>query len=311
MSSELTTRIWWNDPEKTVRSRLLDLIQAFEAWKGVAVEWSTVVVKRNFPGNEILRLVNDVAFEKLISAYQESESDKITAYTSFPCWRFHKDGPEWAGVMAAISCWGNAYGQGMNFRRQFEGHAELTLINSAPFFGYLDRSSDTFPATLENEKVGENLEALMALLQEATAKCNPAKWLSYSDEGSSYIPINAHIAFYDNLSILLEEVIAFKIILLKGQADEHLPPVESLETLLGTGYHHSFRTEEQENELLVRFKKIAASTFQPDISHLKAVLATEKYDFFNFGEGFLVLDYPFFLNSLLQDFFLELLEEPV
>jgi hypothetical protein len=311
MSLELDVRLWWDGSDLSTSERFEKTLGAFESWRGGQVEWTSAVLRKAVPGNKIKSLEGPLTTAQVLGLFPEDTTEDyyITAYSYMPCWRFSKEGISDEFVPIALSGWGNNYGTGFNFDRRFEGQAQFSVLNSGPFFGVMDRESQDFLPTEQNAKVEENLERLMEVLQTITLHAEPTVWMAFSDEGSSYLPLNAHAAWFENPAKLLQVVQAFKADLSAVNASQRLQPIESLDELRGTGYGHSFRAGAAEAQILKRLQKIATSPKAAHAMALDEVLNKGKYDFYEFEEGLILLDFPFFLNSFLDEFVLDLLEQ--
>lgn len=311
MSRELDIRFWCEDDFGSLRSRFELMIQAFESWRGEGVQWSSVVIQHKAPGNEIRQSQDNLTAEKIIAMLPAGELDeyKVTTYGSMPCWRFSGENIYLGEVAVAISAWGNTYGEMFGFDRQFEGHGQLCLLNSKPFFGLLDLETQEFPANNSNAKIEENVEALLSLLIELTTRLKPAGWMAFTDDGSAYCIFNAHLVYFSNSRFLLNQVLAFRIMIQYGHPKQALVPVDTISSLIGTGYHQSFRTAAQDVRLLQRLKDCSQKSISPTEAHVQRVLASQKYDLMQGTDGAIVLEFPFFLNSFLDEFVLDLLED--
>jgi hypothetical protein len=311
MSLELDIRFWW-DEEINPAQGIASMLQVFEKWSGGEINWESANVRQHFPVNEIASLGAHPSASRLLEALKRHDSSdlKINVYGSFPCWRFSEGEPISGAIPVAIACWGKDYGKKMeDWDTSMQGHAQFCLLNSRPFFGVLHSDTQEFPFHDLNAKIQENLDSLLQLLQIFISDLHPLQWLAFSDDGSTYLPIHAHAGWFATQHQLLQVANIFMDILKRGDARNGIPPIASLSVPSLRDYLNSMLPKDRSMELFQRMKAIAAMQASANEGGLQRLLDSKKFDYFDYQSGLILLDFPFFLNAFLDEFFLALLEE--
>lgn len=303
MSLELDIRIWWDSNDRL--KQIQQVLAVFEQCRGEAVEWKPCVMKRSVPGGEGLTLNSPVTTAQFMDwVVDDLSHHKVTLYSHLPCWRFGAQADEKASVPIAFSFWGKEFGKTIGFDQRQEGNGQITLLQCSPYIGTVISKASESEARLRNDRMEENLDALIELLKQVSIQSAPSKWMAFANNGAPYVPIHAFAGWFANPDVLLDCVSETLDTLRHGRPQDKLPAVAEIETLQGTGYQHSFRSPAEAAQLLLGMKAAAKYGLPPQRAQLQKALENGAIDSIPIKDGQILLDYPFFLNNFLDAFLL-------
>ncbi len=295
MATEIDTRIW---TDENVIESFIKSLKSIEISIGNPIEWGKLKVAQNAPGN-IIHELNELdtlsEIEVFVSNLRDKEELNITLYFSLDVARFVKGKVLEGSVQCAISFWGNQYGRTFNLDQTKEGNGQLSILNVGPYCAVI---GDQRQYTEVNNKVSENIENYIDLLQHIIRNIDPKKVLVFTDAGE-YVITNAHLAYFKNNQELNKSFDDF-VNLLNATGREVLDDNSGK----SHWFLHEWRDLELQQSLREKLLLIANKTKTKIDTAEKArtILENGNYDFFEFQDGLLILDYPYTFNSFLDAF---------
>lgn len=308
MSTELVIRMWF-DERASPGSRLLSLIPFFEQQGIHDGTWKGLVIRDAASYKELFRLQ-----EKLTSAHiaevlagYDGDHVHLSARTALPCWRFNGTVAEDGYIPCWIETWGTGFVSSTGRRREIEGDAAFIVSNSGPFIALLEPEADPHVQQV-NQYVGENLERITTLILTIANDLQPWAIKGFTEQGLDQ-PLNAHLVFFRDPQVLINDVAFLKELWDHGLPGYSTPPLrDSVKTLDRYALHY-WRGVEASQALCAQLADVIGTSDHLTVQQL-AQIAWWKYDNYEVQQGRAVLEYPYWLNSFLDRFYLDLLKSP-
>jgi hypothetical protein len=181
-----------------------------------------------------------------------------------------------------------------------DGHAELWTTKAGIF---LSRGSNPTRLVL----VEQYLEQLTQLLLSLIKTLDPASVVVYTGDGMRH-PLNAHALWFPNRAAILDCLALIALLWRDGCPAWKLKPLVQPESVNDSWALHEWRTDEQRRTLWQRLADNIEHYTSVSSDTVDRVLSGGKFDFYEAGEGLLLLNYPYFMNGFVDEFFLALLE---
>lgn len=308
MATELDSRLWFS--ESQVSEVFLKLIHIVSENKICSNEWKNLVIKEAVPGKTSFEQTGEVSLGELkkIASNFNTSSTKLTIYVPIECWRFAGLKSEYEHVMMAVSCWGRDYGSNIGFDQEIEGNAQISVLSAGP---YCAIENDDGKSELEkvNLHVAENLENLISLFQDISLKASPQKILTFSDAGQ-YILSNVHMSYFSRYEDIKTSILHFMSIMRDGLVNYNLKPMAKADPAGDSFLFHEWRSVEQRHALKSSLEQVNITGYKVNNEGIRDVLQSGKYDFFDReeDESLLVLNYPYFMNAFIADFFVDVIK---
>jgi hypothetical protein len=306
MATELTVRLYF-DAEPASRSVFAQLVDAITAWGEANAPWQGLRVSG--PQRQVIHRDDAPLEPSALTAAAACFGDgahQISSRISYRCWRFHGRTAEPGSSLAWVEAWGDRYGEarGEDVRRIW-GSAAFTIADVGPYCAVLEASDAEVAAV--NQRVEDNLERLTKLIFGFVGTLRPASLKVFTDQGL-YLPFNAHLAYYASEARLLDDVRLVAEVWRRGLRDHQVPPLAEVSDGKSIAFHW-WRSDEARHRLATklggRIERAAAATTD-DVGR---ILASGRFDTYTAPIGFVVLDYPHFMNAFLDRLFVELLDE--
>lgn len=307
MATELDTRIWLMQKAYSTRDLFVKMLETVEESEICSGKFSNLSVYENIPSNKVLSKNeehNSTELKEILASFN-SEAFKFTIYVPLCCWRFSGYAATQSNIQLAISCWGSEFGRSIGLDIFYEGNAQLSVLSVGPFCELINDTSTL--ALAVNSKVEENNESFINLLLCIVKVLTPKKMMTFSDAGA-YIPINAHIAYYNSKDEIIQDYVWLKETLISGNVTYTIPSLLDGRFESDFNILHEWRTQISKEKLSMElFKIIKSSCISRE--RISSVLKSGKIDSFENGDAVMILDYPFFANNFLDEFFLDLVTE--
>lgn len=308
MATELDSRLWFS--ESQVSEVFLGLIHIVAESKICSNEWKNLIVKDLVPGKTLFEHSGEISIgelEKIVNNFNTS-STKFTVYVPIECWRFTGLNSEHGHIMMAVSCWGRDYGTSIGFDQSIEGNAQISVLSVGPYCAVVNAESKEEIEKV-NSHVAENLENLISLFQEISLKASPQKILTFSDAGQ-YILSNAHMSYFFSYDEIKRSIQHFMSIIKNGLVNYNVRPISSSDAISDSLLFHEWRSSEQRLALKNRLLEINGTEYKVNSKGIEDALQSGKYDFFDRAgnESLLVLNYPYFMNAFISDFFIDVIK---
>lgn len=306
MATEITTRLYF-DAEPAPARVFAQLVEAVAAWHEDTPRWQGLRVTSG-PQREVVHRDDAVLDTRdLISAAArfDARSQQISSRTSFPCWRFHGRAADRGSSLAWVEAWGDDYARfhGEDPRRVW-GSAAFTIADCGPYCAIVD-AADVDAATV-NERVEDNLDRLTKLVFRIVETCRPASLKMFTDQGA-FLPFNAHLAYYASEDRLLGDARLIAEVWRDGLPGHQLPALEDIADARSIAFHW-WRSDESRRRLMAALGARISRVDAIAAADVQRVLASGAFDRYDLSPGFLVLEFPHFLNAFLDRLFVTLLD---
>jgi hypothetical protein len=305
MATELDSRLWYGERRAPVQ--FMELVRTISASEICVNNWNEFSIAESAPGKVILEVGGNISLDELQKQVQLHDGNnlKFTVYVSIRCWRFSGMNAEMANVGMAVSCWGDDYGAVFHFDQTLEGHGQISILSVGPYCAIVDKE-ETEAVKNVNEHVAQNLNDLLDLIQLIVSRIRVEKLLTFSDVGH-YALFNVHLAYFAGLDQIRLAIDQFLKMGREGNPHYNIRPWRDIE-MSKSFLLHEWRTPEQRQALKERLVSLlGAADANVSTGRLYRVLETGKYDFFDKDGSLIILDYPFFMNAFIAEFFFDLL----
>jgi len=305
MSTELLIRIWTDD-RVSARVQLLNIIKVFEnqgikkgSWKGLTVRGSNLAKK-------VLKLQEPLSWEQIDAALAEHDRDDLhlSVRCALPCWRFDGVIPQEGFVPFWIEAWGSEFANSAGRCREVEGDAALSLANSGPFIALIE-PEETPQIQQVNQCVEKNLERVTDVILAIAEHIKPVTMKAFTAQGL-YQPLNTHLVFFRDPTVLINDLIFLKKLWDEGLPSYRTPPLRNSVDKPDLYALHPWRELEASRILSAQLAGVINNVdrlSRSDLDHIN----WQHYDNYEGKNGRVVLDYPYWVNSFLDHFYLDLL----
>jgi hypothetical protein len=309
MSTELVIRIW-DDNEISPTAQLLNLMKIFElnevsqeGWKGLTIQESDLS-KKTPQSNKVL------SSQEINTALAEYNRDDLplSVRSAFSCWRFDGTIIQKGFVPFWIEAWGDSFTNKTGRCKEIEGDAAISLVNSGPFVA-LTQSEDAPQIQNINQHIEKNLESVTDLILAIAENLNPLAMKVFTDQGL-YQPLNAHLIFFRDRTVLLNDLIFLKKLWNEGLQNYHTTPLREWGNSPDSYVLHHWRGLETSQKIYNRLASLIDKFNHLDTQNFDFI-EWSHYDNYESKNGRLVLDYPYFVNSFLDHFYIDLLSNVV
>lgn len=305
MATEVTVRLYF-DPEPELARVFAQMVEAISTWGESNAPWQGLRVSG--PQRQVIhRRDEEMQSDAVIAdaARFGDGSQQLSSRISFRCWRFHGRTAELGSSLAWVEAWSDGYAQvrGEDARRIW-GSAAFTIADCGPFCAEI-AAEDAATAAV-NERVADNLERLTALIFRIVETVKPASLKVFTDQGA-YLPFNAHLAYYASEARVLEDLRLINHVWHQGLPGHQIPPFESIVDGKSVAFHW-WRNDEQRRKLAAAIGGRLVRANDVDEDDVRRVVASGNFDTYSAPTGFVLLDYPYFMNAFLDRFFITLLE---
>jgi hypothetical protein len=301
MATDLSIRLYFSAPSSIERFEAL--VEALEDSPLANHTWHGFRVATRRPLQYRVHRDDRMTAAQVREAAREAGlgiDEDLGSYTSLRCWRRDDDGMVEGSVVAYLNVYGDEYIRMNEEDPRMAGQAAITLSHAAPFVVDITGQDATY-----NEKVEQNLDNLTGLMVDLANALQPDALRLFTDQGL-YLPFNSHLSFFRRAEIVLEDIELLRQVWKHGLPLHRVPPLHSYTGGVQNGALHLDRTPAQRHELWQRLTAGLGHT--PTVDDVHAILTSGRFDTLTKGEGFVVLEYPHFVNSFVARFYLEVLE---
>jgi len=299
MATELHLRLWWDDADPM--ARFLDLVDVVAAWPPADATFQGVALR----DGRMQKTWSDAGIStardlRASLAGRDLGVSAVSTGSAFEAWRFQGTTPVAGHLRLGVESWGAGWRP--ERERNVEGDAALWMQTAGPFVALL---GDSEVERQVNERVEENLERLLDLCQTLIRELGPVRLMVWTDAGLS-LPVNAHLAWYREPGQVLHDLRWMRTLWEQGLPAYKIPPLREPDTPQSATILHGWRSLEQRTRLWHALQERIVLEAQAE--DVVQTLRSGAFDTLTHGDGFLVLDYPHPLNTLLDRFYLAILE---
>jgi len=309
MSTNIEVKFFFNenyDPNEIFSQ----LLRTISDWDSIVDPWQYFCVEEYEPFNYIQNIPKKIpSYKKIDTIINQYDGlhHRYSASIPFNCWRFNNYSAEEGYLILDLRSWGPTFHTLKVGDLRLEGSASLTISTPGPFCALLSTDS---VSKIVNHYVEENLDKITQLFFLIVESLSPNSIKVFVDSGL-FLPFNTHFAYYkDDLSIITD------IKLIKDIWDGNLPQYESIASLkeYNSNVHdycfHTWREEEQRKKIWYKISSALQNSKKDTKKNiLNKVIKSEIFDFYKMKNGICILDYPYFFNNFLDNFYIWVMEE--
>ncbi len=304
MSIELVTRLWLGD-EVPARVQLTNLMQIFESrgieeasWKGLTVRDSNLS-RKIFQSQE---LMSSIQVETALADYDKADLH-FSIRSALPCFRFKGMTPQKGFVPLWVEAWGKEFNESVGRCREIEGDAAFSLADSGPFIALIEHE-ETLQVQQVNQCVEENLDKVTEIILTIAECIKPMTMKAFTAKGL-YQPLNAHLVFFRDSFSLIDDLKLIRKLWNEGLPNYRTAPLRESVNKPDLLAFHPWRGMESTSALVSRLAAAMDSVHYLNHTCLETI-DWKHYDNYESSGGRVVLDYPFWVNSFLDHFYLDL-----
>lgn len=223
-------------------------------------------------------------------------ADFLSTGIAARAWRFEGRVAVAGAVRLGVDAWEDGHPQRPD--RALDGDACLWFQHAGPFVAALREGYAEADARVE-----ENLEALNALLLLLIQEIQPDRLAVYTDAGFHH-PLNAHAVYHRRRAGFMEDLALIRRLWREGAPGWRLAPLADPSTPKDGDTLHGWRSLEQRARLWAAVGEILGQDERE--GRVGEVLTSGVFDFYERGEGVLLLEYPHMLNAFIDRFYIEL-----
>jgi len=284
------------------------IVQALAQWKPASGKFEDFDVERESSHNRVVSLRGEFGLEELLHAASGMNDPEfmLGVDTSYRCWWDSEDGNgmEQRDSLLSIYTTGVDWHKWANIDLRIRGQVEM-YFHLAP---YNELMAGTNPRQDEiNQYVEMNLISMSDFMLSMAQKLDATSMKIYQED-MLQIPLNAHLAYYRDTQALQDDLRFIAEIWKRGLPPYSLGPVKdgNPEDLERVVYR---RDEAWKDRMMNALSELLPIKAMPTAEDVRAVLHSRRHDYCDRNEGFAVLDYPFYMNSMLDRFYIEVLKQ--
>lgn len=273
--------------------------QALEQWEPASGMFSNFGIDRESFGNRVVSLKGELTLEDLLHAVRgmNDPAYMLTADTTYRCWQKSEDGK---GMEQRESLLGIHIRGEDSYDLRVNGQVEMVFY-VRPYIKLDPRRDEV------NQYVEKNLIS-MADFMISLAKRLDASSMKIYEEYMLNMPLNAHAAYYRDTQALQDDLRFIAEIWERGLPEHRLGAVkdgnpEDLKHVIDR------RDAAWKDRMMNALNELLPIKAMPTAEDIRTVLHSRWHDYCNINEGYVVLDYPFYMNNMLDGFYIEVLKQ--
>jgi hypothetical protein len=298
---------FWTDDQLYMDEKFSRMVELVSKWPQIIDDWQELqIVDKNIQ-NVVLNITDPLSsddIQQVVRGYNSSTYHLVTG-RGFKCWRFKGLQAIPGFLRVQVESWGRDYARRHGRDYRIEGDAALSIQKVGPYCVLLN--STDLPSVQEvNHKVEENLEKLTDLLFSIIDGIKPNSMKVFVDE-ADYLPFNAHMAYYRDEDLIIKDIELIDEVYQKGMPSYRIKPLKVIDPAGGETALHPWRNEQARRTLQQR---LAASLPKlPGVTKesIRHVISSGEFDNYTMPIGVTILEYPDFMNALLDRFYLAVL----
>jgi hypothetical protein len=273
----------------------MQIMSTIHNWQEGIISWYNVKIvdAESRRDNCIFEVGKDLTITEIgaiLKNYSRHKYLKFSAQGTYQCFAQKNDAICKVSNPISVSFQTNEVLQNFGESLEIEGNYEIYFQRASPYV-FINQ-------TIANG-VEQNLEDLMQLLLEITKLGAVEKFKVFSDNGDQ-LAFNAHLAFFRNENQVQEDLDFMHSIWEKGLENYKIPPLKTIDFNDSIFLTHEWRTEEMRQKL----KNSMQKTFQDKKPfNLDKYKESNHFDIYKTEKGFMVLEFPYFMNAFLDTFY--------
>lgn len=288
------------------------IAQELAKWEHGSSNFRYFDVDRNGRYNMVFENDGKLTLEELLKTARGRNDPACQLFTEARYWCWHDSDGKMEQANTAIDLYtrGVDYHNRGNADQRIHGLAELCVL--VPPYNELLSSKNPRQAEI-NQYREKNLSALAEFLMNLARTVGASSMKIYRGDLFA-MPLNASLAYYRDTQALLDDLRFISEIWEQGLPDYGLGALkdgdaEDLERVICDKRDHWSTISDWGERLLDDLKALLPIKAMPTEEDVDRVLQSERHDNYRYGESFTVLNYPFYMNGVLDRFYIEVLKQ--
>lgn len=306
MSTDMDIRFWYNNNQVSIDERFLAMVEWISKWPQISTSWQGLQALERNVQKAVLDVNKELSFEEMKAAVRgyNKETYCLSTGIGFKCWRFKGDEVSPGYARIHLQVWGIEYAK-RHFRDpRIEGDASIFITPVGPYCMVLDPPVG-FPEDVNN-KVAENLSDLTDMLFGLIDETKPISMKVFVEE-AKLIPFNAHMVYFMNESMIIEDLKLIHELWEQGMSSYYIEPLRSADPVAEAITFHPWRKPALRQKVKQQLAEAISYLPYAREEAVRQVIASGMFDNYTMPIGVTVLEYPDFMNSLLDDFYIAVL----
>lgn len=310
MSIDLDIRVYPATAGFSAIETFSSLAEAVSSWSQVDGKWSSLKFGTDSPHETASRATGPLSTDEIIHlSSQRDLGQDCRIHSSIPiqCWRYDGTNATLGQALLDIDCWGPDSQRLIDGDLTIEGNASISVHPANPYWIVLDEGSAEGGKEY-NERVAENLDALGELLIGIARVSRPRSMKLFADEGWM-LPHNSHCTYFNEADAVVADLHLIGRVWEQGlPAYGGMPPLRDYDAIRHEFTLSSLRPAEQRRDLWEEFSRRLPLLQHVTPRMVESALEVTAIDVHRLNGGFFVFDYPYFLNSFVAPFYLDVLD---
>lgn len=284
------------------------LAQAVANWGRAAGDWTRLAISEEGSGDPLRKHRGPLSTDALIQAAEDCEGRALrySAEVPIPCWRCEGERIYEGHAVLGIESWDSQARQRLGALAAIEGNAAVYVLPANPYWALLDESRSPLGPEY-NKRVAQNLEALGELFLILAQTVRPRSLKVFSDTGWK-LPWNSHCSYFSDAAAVIADLQTLHAIWNTGLPNYgNTPPFQEYDPFRHQLAFSTLRPDEQRSSLWNEFNQALPRLSEVTEDSVEKALQTTALDVHRTDGGFVLFDHPFFLNSFVAPFYLEVL----
>jgi hypothetical protein len=296
MSADLTINLYFRDRPNDLVETFVGLAEAVAGWIRPGPEWQSFNVN---VGPTMQRPRREKDFDRpkdLRRLAMAHAAPGVELSVSTPCGLGRIEGGEperW--VPLSVQAWGSSFLRHPT-RDEVEGRAALWFRYMSPFYNASDE---------EDPGTEEDLESLTSLVHAVARRVEPDEIRVLTE--SFTVPLFSHFTWFRGPEQVLRDLRWLARVWTTGLPDHHDPPLSVFDEK-SHGIYPEGMSREQRREIWEHLSAGIPHVDRVTEAHVRQLIDSNRFDVYRIGDGFSVLQYPYFVNGFVDRFYTDLLE---
>jgi hypothetical protein len=290
------------------RDNFSELIDAIENWGMRSDSWAKFKVASNWPHDDTLEVAGPLSADGILryASNRTATTEFLSAWAPIKCRRWQNGRSSDESAILDVRAWGDDVAWLNCVDARIEGNAEISINPSSPYIARIGDVSER--AEAYNQGVSENLSSLGDLLISVAERMRIRWFKVFLGEGMK-VPFNSHCTYYASHDDVIADLQLIREIWNEGIPGEGgVPPLSHYDAHQHAVVLCPLRSVEQRQGYWSELSKGIEYVDRITPEVIEQTLALTSDNVKRIGGGFVIFNYPYYMNSLVGDFYVDLLE---
>lgn len=305
MSAELTIKIW-EDNNSKAGNLFLDLIRIMNEQVPEITQLKNFVIRDSQLSKQDIETELPLSIDKIDKVLKNFDIDNFhfSVQSAIPCWRFEKMNAVKGFLPFWLELWGSGYTHRGGRTTEVEGNASLTFSSVGPFTALIE-NEEIAEINYVNNCVQENLQLVTDVIFSIIKNVHPKSVKAFTSSGL-YQPLNAHLVYFKDATALQMDIEFIRSLWYNGLKRYRTPPLRDSLEKLDIYTLNPLRNPQQAKSIV--FDLDSVIDYVEDLTpETLEKIKWDKYDYFEGNSGKIILEYPYWINSFVDNFYIDIL----